>query len=282
MPGGRYRFEFMLNSGEDVEEMLRSDVAEERLLAPLIPRGSATIERTASYTFFGAVAKQWRQNRVFLAGDAAHLMPPFLGQGMCSGIRDAHNLAWKLDRVIGGGAPEVLLDTYELERRPHVAQVIQAAVDFGRIICVTDDRAAAERNSRFLADPRPLVERFKFRLPELLPGPLVLEGGGGLFPQPMVNGSTRLDDWVGRRFLILAEDQSTLGRSDEFWWSDEDVLMCTIDDLPDPTGAARATFERFGTGVVLVRPDRYVLGTAADLDLLTGRLRPLLDRRVSR
>jgi 3-(3-hydroxy-phenyl)propionate hydroxylase len=276
MPQSRFRFEFMVMPGEDATEMLRPEVARERLLAPLLPEESATIERTATYTFFGAVATTYRKDHVFLAGDAAHLMPPFLGQGMCSGIRDAQNLAWKLDRVIRGLSGDDLLNTYETERRPHVSQVIQVAVDFGRIICVTDPVEAEQRNRRFLEDPRPLEERFRFRLPELTQGPLVLEGGGAIFPQPPAVDGAGLDDWVGARFMVLARDEASLGDSADLWSADPDVVVCTLDEVPDPSGAVRAWFERNGAGVVVVRPDRYILGTADKLDTITERLEPLL------
>jgi 3-(3-hydroxy-phenyl)propionate hydroxylase len=280
MPDSRFRFEFMLMPGEDPADLLRPEVAESQLLGGLVQPGSATIERTATYTFFGAVATAWRHDRVLLAGDAAHLMPPFLGQGMCSGLRDVANLAWKLDRVITGVAPANLLDTYELERRPHVSQVIQTAVDFGRVICVTDPDEAARRDETFRADTRPLDQRFTFRLPALTPGPLVLDGGGGLFPQPAVDGAVRLDDWVGRRFLVLAADSGALGRAGDWWRATSDAVVCAVDDVPDDTGMIRAWFERRAGRVAVVRPDRYVLGVTDDLDGMTERIRPWIDVRT--
>jgi 3-(3-hydroxy-phenyl)propionate hydroxylase len=201
---------------------------------------------------------------------------------MCSGIRDAQNLAWKLDRVIRGVSGEELLDTYESERRPHVSNIIQVAVDFGRIICVTDPVAAEQRNRRFLDDPRPLEERFRFRLPELTPGPLVLEGGGAVFPQPPAVDGAGLDDWVGARFIVLARDRAALGDSSDLWAADPDVVVCTLDEVPDATGAVRAWFDRNGAGVVVVRPDRYILGTAANLDTITERMEPLLGSSMQR
>src|SRR6202022_3021638 len=105
--------ELMLMPGETADEQLRPEVAMPTMLAALIPPGTFEIERTGTYTFRGVVAQHFRRGRLFLAGDAAHLMPPFLGQGMNSGIRDATNLAWKLDRVIRDNAPQGLLDTYE-------------------------------------------------------------------------------------------------------------------------------------------------------------------------
>jgi 3-(3-hydroxy-phenyl)propionate hydroxylase len=114
---GRHRWEFMLLPGETSEDVLRDGFIES-LLAPW-DCGPLEIERRAVYRFHGLVAETWRLGRVLLAGDAAHQMPPFAGQGLCSGLRDAANLAWKLDAVLGGRAHEALLDTYQPEREPH-------------------------------------------------------------------------------------------------------------------------------------------------------------------
>ena len=97
-----------------------------------------TIQRSAIYTFHATIAERWQQGRVFLLGDAAHQMPPFLGQGACAGFRDAINLAWKLQFVLQGRAPASVLATYEMERRPHVRAIIQRVITFGSIIQTTN------------------------------------------------------------------------------------------------------------------------------------------------
>ncbi|MBU6317901.1 MAG: FAD-dependent monooxygenase, partial [Acidobacteria bacterium] len=139
MPAPRFRFEFMLLPGEDPAWIQQPEVID-RLLADWVDPATVEVERAAVYTFHGLVADQWRQGRVLLAGDAAHQMPPFLGQGMCSGMRDAANLAWKVDAVVHGADP-ALLDTYQAERAPHVRSIIESAVGFGRLICTTDPAA---------------------------------------------------------------------------------------------------------------------------------------------
>ena len=122
-PGNHRRWEIMLLEGDS----LSPEFPEEELW-PLLSRwlkpGEAKIWRAASYRFHGLVANAWRRERIFLAGDAAHMTPPFMAQGMVSGMRDAHNLAWKLTRVLQGRSPQSLLDTYMQERRPHVRQTI--------------------------------------------------------------------------------------------------------------------------------------------------------------
>jgi 3-(3-hydroxy-phenyl)propionate hydroxylase len=150
MPEPRFRFEFMLLPGEDPLAMQAPEVVRS-LVSPWIDPALFELERSAVYAFHGLVARQWRRGRVVLAGDAAHQMPPFLGQGMCTGLRDAANLAPKLDLVHRGGAPVELLDTYQAEREPEVRAIVELAVDFGRKVCMTDPEAAAARDAEMLA-----------------------------------------------------------------------------------------------------------------------------------
>ncbi|MEK8172457.1 FAD-dependent monooxygenase [Streptomyces sp. M19] len=110
--------------------------------------------RSTTYIFQARWADEWRLGHVLLAGDAAHLMPPFAGQGMCSGVRDVANLAWRLDLVLRETAPESLLDTYTEERKAQVRESILASVQLGRLICVTDPAAAEERDATVLANRR--------------------------------------------------------------------------------------------------------------------------------
>ncbi len=142
--GSHRRWELMLNPGE------QPDVWE--LLARWITPDDAQLWRSASYRFHALVARQWRRGRVFLAGDAAHQQPPFTGQGMCQGIRDAANLAWKLHHVLAGKAKERLLDTYEVERRAHAKRLISIVKDIGRVICERDPEKARARDRWHLAE----------------------------------------------------------------------------------------------------------------------------------
>src|SRR5262249_33963339 len=143
---GRRRWEFMRLPGEDVDELNRVDTAW-RLLAPWgVHPDNAELERHTVYRFQARWVDTWRKGRVLLAGDAAHQMPPFAGQGMCSGIRDASNLAWKLDLVLAERAPAALLDTYPSERIPHVAAVIDFSMALGKVICIADAAEAAARD----------------------------------------------------------------------------------------------------------------------------------------
>ena len=269
MPPPRHRFEFMLLDGEDADEMqLPTNVFS--LIEPWVPSGMAELERSAVYTFHGLVARSWRAGRVLIAGDAAHQMPPFLGQGMCSGIRDAANLAWKLDLVLRHGAPRTLVNTYGAERRPHVRKIIDAAVRFGRVICMTDPAAAAERDRSFLEDPRPPTDRIPFALPALERGPLVAQGGGELFPQwSRRDGAARFDDLVGSRFLVIGRDRSNLAASGPWWAERLGALAATPAELDDAEPALLRWMDAREADVVVVRPDRYVLAAGRDLDTIT-------------
>ncbi len=129
--GRHRRFEMMLRPGEDPREMVQENQVWS-LMSRWITREDATLWRRASYRFHALVSRRWKSGRVFLAGDAAHQQPPFLGQGMCQGIRDVTNLAWKLDEVLSGRAGETLLDSYQEERSAHVMALIGIVKSIGR------------------------------------------------------------------------------------------------------------------------------------------------------
>lgn len=194
-------------------------------LSRWITSEDAELERSAVYTFRSCVAESWRDERVFLVGDAAHQMPPFMGQGMCAGIRDVANLNWKLAQMLHGG--DDVLDTYESEREPHIRQFIELTVSLGKLINQT---AAGEA-------PKGKMQSI---WPELGEGLGSREGvGGALAPQPRV-GDVLADDVAQQGFYVL---------------SAQDVDA----DLPVVVGAQEWLAEQ-GVEAVIVRPDGYVLG----------------------
>lgn len=263
--GNRRRWEIMLMPGDDPEQMIRPENLW-RMLAPWIGPEDARIERSAVYTFHSVIAHGWRKGRLVLAGDSCHQTPPFLGQGMCAGMRDAFNLAWKLDAVLRGREDESLLDTYESERRPHVHAFIDLAVRLGDIIQTTDPQVAAERDRRFSQSREP--EGFDFPQPQLGPGARDEAGSpvGFPFPQSLLADGTRLDDRVGQRFAVIGE-RDVLSR---IHWKDEDVALIEAE-----TEAMSDWLSQHGARAVIVRPDRYVFGIARSKEDL-GRLRALL------
>jgi len=256
---GRHRWEFMLLPGETRDSMLKDETIE-RLLASW-NCGSLEIERKAVYRFHGLVADRWRAGRVLLAGDAAHQMPPFAGQGMCSGLRDAANLGWKLNAVLTGIAEESLLDTYQSEREPHVRSLIELAIGMGRLVCTLDPDAAAARDSGMIASRIAGTPP----LPPLQPSPLasscVLAGApaaGTTFPQP-VHGRgpqrLRMDDVLARgAWLITPHPPIDIPRGVEFVDLENTALK------PFRTMLEAWLADR-DVEAVLVRPDRYVFGS---------------------
>lgn len=213
-PGHR-RWEFMRLPGEPAAEFGTTENAWELLGLFGIAPGNATLERHAVYTFQARYVDEWRVGRVLLAGDAAHLMPPFAGQGMCSGFRDAANLAWKLDLVLRGTAGDALLDTYTSERREHVRHALTMSMDLGRVICETDPVAARDRDTVMIAvrergigtaQPRSAVQALTTGVVHAPAGAPPTVPAGELVPQGRVRraGSTGLfDDVVGRGFALV-------------------------------------------------------------------------------
>ena len=162
-PGRRRRWEFRLRPGEDPEAVRQPDAVWARLASldgavPHVDPGAVTVERAAVYTFHDLVATHWRRGRVVIAGDAAHQMPPFLGQGLGAGLRDVATLAPLVDAVLAG-APLDRLDGYERQRRPHVEATIRQAVRLGRLITMPEPWATARDNALRLANRVALLRR---------------------------------------------------------------------------------------------------------------------------
>lgn len=289
MSPGRHRWEWMLHPGEDPAPLLQTEALAARMAPWLDAAAPAAVERAAVYTFHSRTAERWRVGRVLLAGDAAHVMPPFAGQGFASGARDAANLAWKLAAVLDG-APDALLDTYEQERRPHVAAMQTLAERWGAVVQTTRPRAAALRDAfmeaadgsalqRWLmshAKPLPTARAGAFaRRPHRLPP---LRGVGALFPQALVEagGATLLSDTaLGPGWTAVSRPGTEASAA----LRAEGIAVTELGaGLRDPTGTLGARLERHGADWVLLRPDRYVFAcggaVAPALEALRRQLGP--------
>jgi flavoprotein hydroxylase len=270
---GRRRWEFMRLPHETVESLSSQARAWELLEAWDVRPDNADLERHAVYTFNARYAETWRKGRVLLAGDAAHQMPPFAGQGMCSGIRDAANLAWKLALVVTGSSPDGLLDTYETERRPEVAASIDFSVELGKVICVPDPAEAAARDEAMAAGVGPEPSDVP-PLPPITAG--VIDGtdgpAGHVFPQGNVDG-VRFDDVHGVGWRLISVDPSS---ELDPWLASiggRSILVSSDDAVYGPW------FATHGCVAVLHRPDFHIYGiaaTPAEIAGLQSRLRSRL------
>jgi 3-(3-hydroxy-phenyl)propionate hydroxylase len=265
--GDRYRWECRMAAGETVADVTTADRLAD-LLAPVDP-GAVTIVRAVEYTFRAQVADRWRVGRVFLAGDAAHLSPPFVGQGMGLGLRDVHQLAWKLAAVLAGTADGDLLDTYQAEREPHARALIRVALLLGRLM-TRGGRAGDGVRRGVLAVVRriPAVARLATdsRTPPLRRGPEVDRRGrtgrrlaGTLVPQPevVVEGRRRRFDDVLDEVLdnSVAAELSVM-RAGEL------TLRSAVSDrtarIDDRDGVLTTWLDAAGAARVSIRPDRIV------------------------
>ncbi|MFD5537544.1 bifunctional 3-(3-hydroxy-phenyl)propionate/3-hydroxycinnamic acid hydroxylase [Streptomyces sp. NPDC127079] len=257
----RFRWEFRTQEGREPAR---------ELIAPWLPPsydGDFEVVRETQYTFRARVADRWRSGRVFLLGDAAHLTPPFIGQGLCSGLRDAYNLAWKLARVLQQGGDEKLLDTYESERRPHARHVVRLAVAMGWAMTGGQDSAAAIRRRALAAACRiPGLTELAGRdlSPPLTAGPLVRRSvrrrlAGTHCPQPWVSVAgrrTRLDEALGDSFAVLTATEP--GPSLTAVAHSLGVHAVPVTDLGDD-GTLAAWLRTGHADAVLLRPDRVVM-----------------------
>jgi 3-(3-hydroxy-phenyl)propionate hydroxylase len=291
VPGrdGRCRYEFLLHEGEGAPEDGPDFPLVRRLLAPFRGITPAQVERAVIYRFHALIAERWRRGRVFLLGDAAHMMPPFAGQGLNSGIRDAANLCWKIAGRLAGTLRDTALDTYEQERRPHAEATVRLSERLGRIVMTTDSRLAARRDAHFdvaLRDPgtRAFYEEMRYRPPYayrtglLVPG----QGAGVMIGQPRVFDLgtakvTLLDEALGSGWRLIGVGVST--EDEPTGPPGATVARIAVDDrmpsgpgrlLVDVDGRLDTEFAAYRGRWVLVRPDHFVAaswvpGAAPDL-----------------
>ncbi|WP_190987826.1 bifunctional 3-(3-hydroxy-phenyl)propionate/3-hydroxycinnamic acid hydroxylase [Pseudarthrobacter sulfonivorans] len=294
VPGGpgRRRWEFMVLPGESPEE-LSSPESAWRLLEPWgVTPDDAELERSAVYTFQARWAENWRSGRGLIAGDAAHLMPPFAGEGMCAGLRDSVALAWRLDLILSDRASDALLDSYGEERKGHVRHYIDFSLELGKVICIADPQEAAERDRRMIAE-HAASDGVPVDTDIASLGPGLWRAGdahaGELSVQGIVeaNGARgRFDDVVGRGWTVLGRGISPAEMLTERQREQLESLggHCvrigapgTDCDVIDAEGTYTKWFDDLGINFVVVRPDFYVAATAADPAGLRDSLDALID-----
>jgi len=265
LPGKLRRWEFQLKPGETRAEMEDRDRVW-ALLQPWLSRDDAKILRAVVYRFHATIADTFRRGRVFLAGDAAHQTPPFLGQGLCTGVRDVENLIWKLAMVRRGQAGDALLDTYGGERRPLAVAMVEYSTNTGKLI---DAYAAMARGG---PEPSPELQAYAYgggaQLPHLSTG-LLASGDsywiGRLLPQCAVataEGSALLDDVIGPRWVVVStrDPRESMSAEARRYWEEIGAAFIT---LAEPTGLIAALLGAHELAVI--RPDRivYALGPKA-------------------
>jgi 3-(3-hydroxy-phenyl)propionate hydroxylase len=257
-PQNHRRWEISLKPGEDPAEAETPERTWQLLSRWLTPE-DGSLWRQSSYRFHALVAERWRVGRVFIAGDAAHMQPPFLGQGMCQGVRDVANLAWKLSAVLRGEAGDRLLDSYGVERQAHVRELTRRIKDIGAVICERDPVKARARDARLLADCGGVVKDTPRQdvLPPLSTGLLwPSRGAGTLFPQPRLARGHLMDRVHGPGWRLILDGRLALP-----------VLpagVSAIDIRDELDGVAAAWMHRHECHAALLRPDHYVFGSAAN------------------
>lgn len=295
VPGGpgRRRWEYMLLPGESVEDMQKPERAWQ-LLKPwgLTPQ-NAVLERSAVYRFQARWAKEWHKGRCALAGDAAHLMPPFAGEGMCAGVRDAVALGWRLNAILEGKAGPRLLDSYTTERIEHAKHYIHFSQELGKIICISDEKEALERDLRMKAE---LAARDNKPIPtdicRLGDGAWCADAAhaGELSVQGVVqaNGKTdRFDQAVGQGWVLIGLEADPVEALTALQRRQLELLEGLTVQVGAPGTVCQAvdvdgTYAKWLQGIdaryVLLRPDFYVAATADTVEVLRQRFDEVMSR----
>jgi 3-(3-hydroxy-phenyl)propionate hydroxylase len=283
--GGRCRYEFLLQSDEGAAgepprfELIRELLAGYREITPY------QVERAVNYRFHALVADRFRDGRAFLLGDAAHMMPPFAGQGLNSGIRDAANLAWKLADVLAGRLADTALDSYEQERKPHAQATVALSTRLGRTVMTTNRRLAARRDTVIAATlrtpgGRAYLEQMRYRPAQRYTAGLVLPSGTGTgvpIGQPRAFDTTAhavrlLDEPLGPGWALVGVGVPAAAldaASAQLAPLGPTVWQVPVDDrlparagsaglLVDVDGGLDAEFAPYRGRLVLLRPDRFV------------------------
>jgi 3-(3-hydroxy-phenyl)propionate hydroxylase len=286
-----FRMEMVVLPGE-TDAQMEDPATVARLISPYVDPARFRITRSVVYAFHNMVAERWRDGRVFLLGDAAHQMPPMMGQGLVSGLRDGANLAWKLALVLRGAADDRLLDTYETERRPHVKSMADASVGMSKVFLARSAWKARLRDRFFAGIQKVPRIRRAIRNMEFKPGAVYgcgafVHGGrrgrgdvqGLLFPQYPVTDAARAtvlsDEVLGDGFALVVSGADAGAVRHDAWARLGARVVALLpagaaprgDAMVDDTGKIGAWMAARGVQVALVRPDRFVFGAGDAADV---------------
>ena len=290
-PKNHRRWEIAINDGEDPKVVATAEGTWKLLSRWLTPDDGA-LWRQASYRFHALVAGRWRAGRVFVAGDAAHQQPPFLGQGMCQGIRDVANLSWKLGAVLRGEAPEALLDTYGEERKAHVTELTTRIKGIGLLVGERDVAKARARDAHLLEECGGVVKSVpRQNVQPALQGGLLSSrthaGVGTIFPQPWVShgpaagGRALLDAVAGNGWCLVLSPLAVQWAVEVPPW----LKRVAVGDVQPAAGPSTGVQEldgilanwwrSMGVQAAIVRPDHYVYAVADNATSLALELADL-------
>ncbi len=280
------RFEFQAVKGESRAYFEKEETCWEMLSSWGIYPGDGQIIRHSVYRFESYLADKWRVGRVFLVGDSAHTMPPFMGQGLCSGIRDAFNLAWKLAAFHAGEAKDSLLDTYELERAPHVRAIIDMSIAVGNMVLMTDPEQARQRDEALRSGMALKAPEFP-RLGDGIIRPSTSPAAHATDGRPSIQGRAalgrrvdRLDQFLRPGWKIISRHPipgTLLTDSQRSLMSALDIQVAHVSrganaQYADIDGEYDAWYRKTGRKAFLLRPDHYVFGSVATLEDLPALL----------
>ena len=246
--GRRRRWEFAIKKNQSDKKVL-SDNYIWNFLKPWLNKSEAIIERKTIYTFESAIARKWRKGRIFLAGDAAHLMPPFMGQGMCAGIRDASNLAWKIANCIRNKYDETLLNTYQSERSLNVKEYIETTMRMGEFvnavesIQITDNIKSDNKGIKSMQSIKPKLGKGLGNLKD--------KNRGKTFPQFKLKNNKTLDDHFSKKGMIILSSEI----------KHKNLKNYSLLKAKNLSNVSKY-LKNINSKAILVRPDRFILASA--------------------
>lgn len=302
---GQRRYEFMLLEGEDPEEMLKDENVA-KLIQPFTTYKPENVVKKSVVVFNALVAEKFSDNRVILVGDSAHLTPPFAGQGLNSGVRDAFNIIWKIQLIVTGKADHTILESYEKERKKHVEAMIRLSVRMGSFILTSSPKRKAIRDLTFGAlNVIPPLKRYVTEM-RFKPKPICTSGLFINIQKPLVgemikqgvllndkSHAVALDDYLGAGFNLLkisSPHDLSFPALDEATWSSLDLKKISIypenfiarkTDGDIALTDANNSFKDFQNKFILIRPDFYVMGifSLEEYETFTEQLNQILTKR---